>query len=241
MLELREKKNDVKIVPRFMCSEFNGQLYAEWLKEENVEHFLKILLRRLKYNKFDGMVLECNHLWMMEDIYAQYSNLIKRISEMLKKENKMFILVIYPYAESFINTLNKARFEYLSRYVDYFSVMSYDYISYMSKSVSKFNAPLSWITRTIEHYIDLSKPSKDFLTAKLLLGLPFHGILTEKDSKDAKGSHLDGSSFSTLLSQVEGDVDLSWDKDECEHLINLKRGNKDYVASYPTKKVINYT
>jgi hypothetical protein len=46
--ELRENKPEIKILPRFKCEGFNAQVYEEWLKEENSNQFLKILLRRLK-------------------------------------------------------------------------------------------------------------------------------------------------------------------------------------------------
>lgn len=46
--ELREKKPEIKILPRFKCEGFNKEVYEEWLKEENANQFIKILLRRLK-------------------------------------------------------------------------------------------------------------------------------------------------------------------------------------------------
>jgi hypothetical protein len=237
MLELREKNPKVKIVPRFACAEFNGQFYAEWLKEENVEQFWKILLRRINHNKIDGIVLECNTLWMVKDLYPQWAKLIETLGTRLREKNKLFILVVYPYAEAFSNVLDKAKFEYLSRSVDYFSIMSYDYISYISKSQQKFNAPLTWMNKTIENYVDLTKPNKDVIAGKILLGIPFHGVMTEMGSKEPKGSQLDASTFTSLLSD-EG-AKMTWDSEECEHQVQISRNDKDYLASYPTKKVIS--
>ena len=48
MAELREKKPEIKIVPRFKCEGFGGQQYEEWVKEPNADQFLRILIRRLK-------------------------------------------------------------------------------------------------------------------------------------------------------------------------------------------------
>jgi len=48
MSELREKKPAIKIIPRFKCEHFNAEQYEEFLKEENVDQFLRILTRRLK-------------------------------------------------------------------------------------------------------------------------------------------------------------------------------------------------
>lgn len=49
MAELRDKKPEIKITPRFHCADFTPQHYEEWFKEDNISQFIKILLRRLKY------------------------------------------------------------------------------------------------------------------------------------------------------------------------------------------------
>lgn len=56
--------------------------------------------------------------------------MIRKLYEALKKEKMSLVVTIFPYSESFSNSLNKMRFEYLSKYVDYFNVMTYDYLSY---------------------------------------------------------------------------------------------------------------
>jgi hypothetical protein len=48
MTEIREKNSKIKIIPRFKCEHFNAQNYEEWFKEESVNQFLRILIRRLK-------------------------------------------------------------------------------------------------------------------------------------------------------------------------------------------------
>lgn len=97
------------------------------------------------------------------------------------------------------------------------------------------NAPLSWIKKTLEFYVDYTKPNKNELLEKILLGLPFHGFLAQK-GKEGKMSILDGSSYSSLVSN--GQVSsLNWDKVECEHLIEIE-GEQPATAIYPTKKFI---
>jgi hypothetical protein len=46
--ELREKKPEIKIIPRFKCEGFAATSYEQWLKEDSVNQFLRILIRRLK-------------------------------------------------------------------------------------------------------------------------------------------------------------------------------------------------
>lgn len=90
-------------------------------------------MRRLKYNKFDGLVLECNHVWLMDNLYANFAIFAKKLYETLKKEKMSLVLTIFPYSESFVNQLSKKRFEYMAKYTDYFSVMTYDYVSYLKQ------------------------------------------------------------------------------------------------------------
>jgi spore germination protein YaaH len=191
-----------------------------------------------RYNKFDGMVLECNHLWMIEDLYARFSTLISRISDALKKEKMLLIVTLFPLSESVQSIMNKARFEYLSKYVDYFNIMSYDYISHAKLSQgTMFNAPISWIKNTLDFYIDSKKTNKNNLYSKILLGLPFHGVVSEIGNKQG-ANLLDRSNYAALLEVPN--VKLSWDKNEYEHVLSYNQNGKDVIAVYPTRKVIYF-
>lgn len=44
-----------------------------------------------------------------------------------------FIVTIFPYSESLVNYLSRPRFEYVAKYVDYFNVMTYDYVTHVKK------------------------------------------------------------------------------------------------------------
>jgi spore germination protein YaaH len=181
------------------------------------------------------MVLECNHLWVMEDLYSRFSTLISKISEMLRKEKMTLIVTLFPLSESIQNVMNKARFEYLSKYVDYFNIMSYDYISHSrSNQNNLYNAPISWIKNTIDFYVDNKKANKNDLYGKILLGLPFHGVLADSSDK-SKANLIDKNTLTTLLDVPN--ARLSWDKDEYEHKISLNQNGKDVIAVYPTRKV----
>jgi GH18 family chitinase len=94
--------------------------------------FFKLLCENTRYNKFNGMVLECTSLLVSEETYSNFALMMKKLYEALKKEKMSLVLVLLPYSENIINILTKNRFEYLSKYVDYFNVMTYDYVSYKS-------------------------------------------------------------------------------------------------------------
>jgi GH18 family chitinase len=128
--ELRERKPTIKLMPRFICSEFKLNDFTEWLKEKGIEQFLKVLIRRVKFNKLDGIVFECNQIWLMEDLYANFTNLLKKMYEGLKELKKTLIITALPHSESVKTHLTKLRFEYILKYTDYINIMAYDHFSY---------------------------------------------------------------------------------------------------------------
>ena len=90
-------------------------------------------MRRLKYNKFDGLVLECNQVWLIDKYFPNFTEFARKLSEELRKENMLFVTTIFPFTENISNYLSKQRYEYLNRYVDYFNIMTYDYITHLSE------------------------------------------------------------------------------------------------------------
>ena len=58
--EIKSKNEKIKIMPRFHCGTMNPKEFALMFNEENSKKFIKILMRRIKHNKFDGIVLKSN-------------------------------------------------------------------------------------------------------------------------------------------------------------------------------------
>ncbi len=87
----------------------------------------------------------------------------------------------------------------------------------------------------MDYYIDSSKANKESLQKKILLGLPFHGMMMDTNSEEPRGNFLDGKTFSNLVgkSQIKH---FNWDANECEHMMKISSQDKDYIATYPTKK-----
>lgn len=69
----------------------------------------------------------------MDDVYSLFENLIMSLSLKLKQDNKILILPLFPYSENSLNYVSRKRFEKLSNFVDYFNIMTYDYISHIDK------------------------------------------------------------------------------------------------------------
>ena len=118
---IKSYNNKIKIIPRFHCSNLQFNDIANWFSEKGTEKFLKILNRRLQYNNFDGITLDCIILWNNEKVYEYFINFLKKISNNLHNNNKIIIISLFPYTEGveIKNIINKEKFIELSEYIDY--------------------------------------------------------------------------------------------------------------------------
>ena len=92
---------------------------------------------------------------------------------------------------------------------------------------------MNWINQSIDYYIDSNK--SPWLLKKVLVGLPFHGIVIENENKkDQKAGMMNAEKFQNLINTRN--IDLNWNPNECEHQISFKSESTNIVASYPTKK-----
>ena len=133
---LKLKNNNLKILPRFHCSQtFTiNDLLTLFSSSTTMNNFLKILSRRIKANKFDGVLFDCIQLWLDETVYNTfYSNFLPALSQSLHNNNKELIFTLFPYSETITrNFVNSKHFSDLAQYIDYFNIMTYDYIQYHS-------------------------------------------------------------------------------------------------------------
>ena len=241
--EIKSKNEKIKIMPRFHCGTMNPKEFALMFNEENSKKFIKILMRRIKHNKFDGIVLDCIQLWMGEESYLSFEKFLPKLSEELHKSKLNIVITLFPYSEHVKNEVDKNRFEFLAKHIDYFNIMTYDYLQYHKNTPQEdkenkiFNAPLNWIKQSIEYYVDERNENKDKLLKQILLGLPFHGYALSKKEKE-KGGVLDSEKFNAYVDKVKEKNSLLWNEDECEHLLEIKEGESQYVAVYPTRKFL---
>lgn len=128
--DVRNKNSNIKIMPRFRCDDFSLENYINWFSKPTFNQFLKILLRRLKYNKFDGIVIDCNNIWLAEDSYVALAKAIPDLYQALSSIGMKVIFTLFPYTDTLSVVVNQKRFEFLAKYVDYFNIMTYDYLQY---------------------------------------------------------------------------------------------------------------
>lgn len=235
--DLREANQKVQILPRFHCNSFTLDKMNEFLTEKAINKFSRILLRRLKHNKFDGIILDCIQIWINNDVTNKFKAILPLLSANLKKENMKFIITAFPLTEgsSITNSLTKENFKEFAEYIDYFNIMTYDYMQYHREEINKdsvYNAPIEWVKKSIAQYLDEGDKNRK----KVLMGVPFHGFVFDEHYTGKEV--LNSKKFNDFIQTVKEKDSLHWDEEASEHYLNVDNKGKIY-AVYPTRKFIN--
>ena len=232
MKRLKNKNKNILILPRLHVSFNDDKIFKIWFNKET-EQFVKVLERRIKYNKFDGYVFDCMKIWFNENLFNSFSNnLLPKIHELMKKLNKKFILTIIPKdRKNNINFINYKTLKKISQYVDYFNIMTYDYDQYTNSNKQFFSSPISWIKDTINFYVE---KNDDILLKKILFGLTFHGYVYDKKNGNPTAV-INSNQFLQLIDFNENKLKLNYDENEYEYTIDIA---DEKIISYPFLKYI---
>ena len=227
MKDLKNKNKKILILPRLHVGFNEQKLFNIWFTKES-DQFVKVLERRIKYNKFDGYVFDCMKIWYDVNLLNKFTRyLLPKISEVMKKLNKKFILTVIPVHRKNMNYQNdKDILKKLKNYVDYFNIMTYDYDQYDNDNNKFYSSPITWIKETIDFY---AEKDNDVLK-KILFGVPFHGYVYNKKS----GKPIDvinSKQFLQLLN--EGEYEINFDENEYEYTISDDKN----IINFPN---INY-
>ena len=185
----------------------------------------RLIINVINKHSFDGIVLE---LWSQLGGQAkpQLTDVIQRIAKKIRSKGKIFILVIPPpiYAGNAPGMFNEDDFDNLVQYVDFFSLMTYDYSSPAKPGP---NAHYDWMKQCVE-----SLDKESFVRDKILLGLNFYGYDYTSDG----GGPILGREFVQMLKTHTGSkqLKLKWDDVSKEHFIEFKSGLKRHTIFYPS-------
>ncbi|KAG2230303.1 glycoside hydrolase superfamily [Thamnidium elegans] len=145
MKEVKDEATNMgKVLPRFQLRGWTGEdlrVFVGSAEESNV--LANEINEQVKKYKFDGVVIECGYP-------AFFQRFLADLSLLLHKESRQLIVVL----PSIMNEEHKQYmkpeiFETMSKYVDRFSVMTYDYSSHDPSGGP--NAPIEWIMDNIEY------------------------------------------------------------------------------------------
>ncbi|KAL5036611.1 hypothetical protein BDEG_24552 [Batrachochytrium dendrobatidis JEL423] len=209
------------VLPLFQVSEFTQTDWMALIQDLSVtKNLLSVLTKEVMLHGFDGLVIEMS-------VPGRYIvHIIKQLYLDLTKLNKQLILVIPPrhiHMDSDVFDAND--FTNLVSFVDYFSLMTYDYSQ--SKGNGP-NSPIGWIEENIRRLC----PDKT-LRSKLLTGSNMYGY--DFDHVTFNSEPLVGSKYISLLK--EKNVILQWDSQSHEHHFTYTDdANHKHSVYYPTLK-----
>jgi spore germination protein YaaH len=233
--KLRDKNKNILILPRLHVSFNDQKIFNIWFTKE-ADQFVKVLERRIKYNKFDGYVFDCMQIWFNENLLNKFvNNLLPKIYDKMQKLNKKFIITMIPKNKKNPNSfLNSSKFKKIAKFVDFVNIMTYDYDQYKDETNKYYSSPISWIKDTIDFYVDKNDEDKVALLKKILFGLPYYGHVYDKQNGKSVGT-VNTRHFMDLLGHREEEsFSVEFDENEYEYYIHTK----DKVVSFPIIKFI---
>jgi len=215
------KRNQVKIVPRVLFDGWSSDdYYSLFTTGTEPKELTKTIITSLKAYKFDGVVLE---VWSQLGGQGRKAlhMLVKLLGEALAKADLKFVLVIPPpllhNGRPGMIDMEDAR--QMFPYVDYFSVMTYDYSSPERPGA---NSPIKWIEKCIQTLAP-KKPER----SKFLLGMNFYGY----DYTSTGGHPIVGREYLDLVSKAGN---IQWGEDVEEHYFEVKDKDTRHTVFYPT-------
>lgn len=213
--------DSAKVLPLFQMKQLTQQDYEYLVQTPSAAASLaNIILQEVESHSFDGIVFETA---IPAKFFVQF---ISYVCQMLHKNNREFILVVPPkhvYMEH--EMFGYDEFVELSGYVDYFSLMTYDYTLPDS---SGFNAPVTWMRDNLRR---ITRDSED--RTKILLGLNMYGF--DYDEDVSHSTAITGNSLLSILSR-ETEFEFEWDEDEMEHSLHYTDpgDGHSHIVHFPT-------
>jgi len=140
------KKANAKVIPRVLFDKWSGQDYMSlFSSDDKVKKLSQTLKDACIQHDFDGLVLE---VWSQLGGQAknELRNVIIQIGIALRKIDKLVVLVIPPplYHNNVKGMFDEEDFDRMVDYVDYFSLMTYDYSSPQRPGP---NSPIQWVKK----------------------------------------------------------------------------------------------
>ncbi|CAO3598574.1 unnamed protein product [Absidia cylindrospora] len=200
------------IVPRFQFLNWQVSDYQAFISDtEEQKRLYRLIVAQTRKHNFDGIVLECG-------FPVPLMPFVKSLADVLHQIEKQLILVLPPLRKGYQSMVDANTFSVLSTFVDRFSLMTYDYSSYLPNGGP--NAPTDWIVDNIE---ELTNKSNRY---QLLVGLNLYAMsylpprppqpllmqqVLEKltTSHDTLNDDDDEDSGSNII--------INWDKESEEH------------------------
>lgn len=228
-------KPEAQVLPRVIFDKWNGQDYYDLFTDSSkIGKLSESVAKTVTEYNFDGIVLELwsqivPYLGRLGQTKEAVKKTIKGIAQGLKSRGKKFVLVIPPavYEGDQPGMFDSKDFNDLKDYVDFFSLMTYDYSNPQRPGP---NSPIKWVRKCVE-LIDPSSTDR----SKILLGLNFYGFGYTANG----GSHVLNRDLKEKLELDESKKSkFKWDDQSAEHFIEIKVNKQKITIFYPSLKSI---
>lgn len=240
--QLKEGGGGPLVLPRVLL-EMAPQQHVENL-QQGAQQLLAALAKEFDVHQYDGIVLECWMQWhlingLQNDAFRALAfKYIRDVADWLHARKAKLVLAIPPLVPPNEKAPWASRDDVvaLSQWVDYWSVMTYDYST--NRGVSGPNSPLTWLKSNTKVLKEGSgepdpMPLPQGLPAKTLMGANFYGW-------DFSGRGPEAVTCEGLLPLLQRhQPDMQWDDKAEEHAFkytDAQGGN--HVVWYPTPRAL---
>ncbi|KAI8367880.1 glycoside hydrolase superfamily [Choanephora cucurbitarum] len=205
-----------KVLPRFQFRGWTGDDLKQFISsaEESKKLAEEIYAQVTKY-KFDGIVIECG-------FPGFFQLFLNEISYLLHRDHRLLIVVL----PSFVTPEHKQFLKpeivnSLARFVDRFSMMTYDYSTHDPQGGP--SAPIEWIMENIEHVAPTEEKRSKFLIGMNMYAMSYLQTRTPEPlvmkTVIEKLADQPVEVDDELFDETESDdstEELNWDKDSQE-------------------------
>ena len=226
------KENDTGLVPSISNS--NAEELSKILNSSTLlDSHISNIASEIETYKYTGIDIDYESIKASDR--EKFSNFIKLLSEKLHKNGKILTIAVLwkNDLEGLIESVSQSRgaqdWPEISRYVDEFRIMAYDYTG--SADLPGSIAPRDWI-RSILDYAQDNVTSHD----KIVLGLPLYAYKWVEDTKGADA--LVWTDVNYLI--VENKNQIIWnklDEETLEKMLKYKSGGQTWVIWYQDREV----
>ena len=230
--DVRKNNSAVKIVPRFLFENWQGNDLKQFLTEEQAQfRCVRAIVDLLLRTELDGAVVE---IWlqimaMTRGSSVQYLlELIESWSEQFHRAGLLFILPLSPPLNAGLQEIGIVNPDVIKRLVssvDFLNVMTYDFPNSEISGV----APLPWVEANIRYFIEATASEQEDGPAKIMMGLNFYGY----DRSGGGSEAILGKKYIEFLSRP--DAMLTFDSEAGEH--RLIYGDNGIIY-FPTTRSI---
>ncbi|XP_060964379.1 uncharacterized protein LOC115704303 [Cannabis sativa] len=237
---------DAMVLPRVVLEAFPSDLLR---KKKQRSRAINLIVDECKEMGYDGIVLESWSRWaaygILNDPSMRNSALkfIKQLGDAMhavnsEQTNKRSLQLIYVIGPPRSETLQEYDFgprdlKNLDDAVDGFSLMTYDFSGPQNPGP---NAPLKWISATMELLLGSTSNGVRHLSHKIFLGINFYGndfIVSRGEGGGGGGGAITGSDYLSLLKKHR--PVLQWEERSEEHLFFYPDDNHiNHAVFYPS-------